>query len=86
MRKILLFFGIILVITSCNSAPEGFCDCLSVSEKLNQTANDVLSGDQSEAKSKKLIELRSKQNEACKDFQATKGDDMRKWKKTCEDQ
>lgn len=81
MKKILIAS---LILVGCNSAPEGFCDCLEQGEKLNKITNEVLSGDLSNAKKETLLKTRRQKEKVCAPFVNAKGDQMREWKKSCE--
>jgi|TARA_R110000737_G_scaffold284835_1_gene291292 hypothetical protein len=82
MKKI-LFSALLLI--GCNSAPEGFCDCLEQGEKLNKVTNEVLSGDLSNAKKDELLKARKEKEKLCAPFVEANGAEMREWKKSCED-
>lgn len=82
MKKI-LFATLILV--SCKSAPEGFCDCLEKGESLNRITNEVLSGDLSDAKKEEMLQARKEKEKSCQPFINAKGKEMREWQKECED-
>ncbi len=82
MKKI-LFVSLILV--GCNSAPEGFCDCLEKGEQLNSITNEVLSGDLSNAKKDQMLKTREEKKKLCAPFENANGGEMREWKKSCED-
>ena len=71
-------------LVSCNQAPKNFCTCLEASESLNQKSSAVLAGNTDEKSKSELLEARKVQKEKCKDFEQTTGDNMRKWKKSCE--
>lgn len=82
MKKI-LFSAILLI--GCNSAPEGFCECLEQGDKLNKVTNEVLSGDLSNAKKEEMLKTRKEKNKVCAPFAEANGTEMREWKKSCED-
>jgi hypothetical protein len=74
-----------LILVSCNSAPDGFCDCLAKGEELNKITNEVLSGDLSNVKKEALLKARKEKEKVCAPFATTNGTEMREWKKACED-
>ncbi|MBU2020531.1 MAG: hypothetical protein KJ941_12865 [Bacteroidetes bacterium] len=78
-----LSVSMLFLLFSCNQAPEKFCECLEASELVNINSNKVLSGNLDENSKRNLIEARKSQKTKCKDFQETKGEKMREWKKAC---
>jgi hypothetical protein len=82
MKKI-LFSALLLI--GCSSAPEGFCECLEKGEELNQITNEVLSGDLSNKKKDEMLQARKEKEKACATFITASGNEMREWKKSCED-
>ena len=74
-----------LILVGCNSAPEGFCECLEKGEQLNKITNDVLSGNLTNAKKNEMLKIRAEKKKLCMPFENTKGTEMREWKKSCED-
>lgn len=77
------FLFISLVLASCSSAPEGFCDCLEKGEQLNKITNEVLSGDLSNAKKDEMLKTRKEKKKLCAAFERAHGAEMREWKKSC---
>jgi len=82
MRKILFSA---LILASCSSDPEGFCECLEKGEQLNKVTNEVLSGDLSNAKEEEMLKIRQEKNKFCASFGNTSGSQMREWEKSCAD-
>jgi hypothetical protein len=81
MKKTIIIFTILL--TSCSSAPEGFCDCMKKGEELNVQTQAVLAGRASDDMKRKMIKIRAEKNKACENFLNSSGTDMRKWQEAC---
>jgi hypothetical protein len=82
MMKFLLLSA--LIISSCTSAPDGFCDCLEKGEKLNLISHEILEGKNSDSNIAKMKEMKALKKEACAPFQTASGKSMIDWQKACE--
>jgi hypothetical protein len=83
VMKKMIFPVLAIILFSCSNKDEQFCKCLQAGEQLNEYSVKLLEGDVTQEKASKLKELKSKQKEACKDYQTMKGDEMLKRKKEC---
>ncbi len=81
MKRIFILF---VLISSCNSAPEGFCDCMKSGEELNEITQTVLSGKASDDVKMKMMKIRDEKKKACAQFETASGKNMMEWKKACE--
>ena len=85
--KIKLIFTLAIVscfLWSCSNSSKDFCACLEESQKLDAIANQVLLGNDTDEQTKRLIEARETQAQACKDFELSSGEEMKEWMKDCE--
>lgn len=84
-RFFLSFVVIALVVISCGPEKnEDFCDCLKVTEKLNDQSAKILDGDRSEKSVQEQIRLRKKKDSVCDAFKEMDGPAMQELKKACE--
>lgn len=81
MKKTIIILTVF--VSSCSSAPEGFCDCLKKGEELNVQTQAVLAGRASDDVKKKMIKLRAEKNKACANFVNSSGTEMRSWQEAC---
>ncbi len=69
---------------SCSSGDDAFCECLSAGEELNNETQKFFDTAPSEDDAKRIEELKTKKNEACKNYTMMGGDEMRKLQEACE--
>ena len=82
MKKI-IFFSSILTMISCSSKDEQFCKCLKTGEELNSFSSKLFHKEITPALQKKMKNLRSAKDKACKNYQTMKGEKMMELKSQC---
>ena len=85
MKKLLILAILFsLVIASCKSAPEGFCDCMEKGKELDKQTKIILQGEASLEAKKKMVEIRKEKKKVCAPFENSNGNEMREWRKACD--
>ena len=82
MKKISLII-VVLLLASCHSKDEQFCNCLQAGEELNNYASTLLKQNISKEMASKLITLKKAKKQACAGYQTMSGEEMMKKKAAC---
>lgn len=83
MKKTIFIAGLILA--SCSSKDQQFCDCLSATTELNELSSKVLSGELSEESlSVDQKAIKSKKDKLCADYETLSGEELMKKQEDCE--
>lgn len=85
MKKLILIASLALV--ACSSKRDDqFCECLSISDELNNVVADVTSRALNELKDEdaaKLKDLTAKKDQKCADYEVLGGEELLKLKEAC---
>ncbi len=68
---------------SCSNKNQKMCDCLIISEELNEFSNQLLMKEVNKQDLKKMKQLREDKKTKCADFQTMAGDKLLEMKKEC---
>lgn len=79
-----LFISLFLFLFSCGSKDTKMCDCLEVSNRLNQLSSELLINDVTEEQKKEMKALQKEKEQKCEDFQTMSGEKMLKLKEECQ--
>ena len=79
-----LFTALSFVLLACGSKDTKMCDCLEVSDRLNQLSSELLINDVTPAQKKEMKSLQKQKDKKCKDFQTMSGEEMLKLKEDCQ--
>ena len=82
--KYFIAFSTLILLGSCNSKDQQFCNCLQAGEELNEHSLTLFNESVSAESAKKLKELKAKQKKACADYQTMGGPEMLERKKLCQ--
>lgn len=80
-----LFPLVLFLSVACSSKDQKMCDCLKVSEELNQLSSDVIDNGATNDKAKEIKKLYDKKDSLCVDFQSMSGPEMLKKKQACQE-
>jgi hypothetical protein len=82
--KLSVLFGIVaIVLFSCGSKDEQFCECMKVGEEFNQTSKEILVKGESSKLVAKFKALKSKKEKVCKKYETMGGKEMLERKAEC---
>jgi len=82
MKKIILFTSLILL-SSCSSKDEQFCNCLKAGDKLNSFSSNMFYKEITPKLEKEMQLLRATKASACKDYLTMDGEKMLEFKEEC---
>lgn len=80
----MFFISASIVLVSCSSKDDAFCDCLSATDSLNNYTEKLMSRQATSAEVKEVKELRQKKDKACEAYETMDGPTMRQKKEACE--
>lgn len=78
-----LLISLSSVLLACGSKDTKMCDCLEVSDRLNQLSSELLINDVTEAQKKEMKSLQKEKDQKCEEFQTMSGEEMLKLKEDC---
>lgn len=82
--KTIIFFATFLILFSCSSKDQQFCDCMKAGEELNDFSSTLFKKVITPELHKKMMDLKEKKNTACKNYQTMSGAKMMELKAECE--
>ncbi len=81
--KVFIFTVISLLICSCNSKDQQFCDCLQAGEELNNKTKTVFNQVITQKLHNEIQDLKAKKKSACENYQTMSGKKMLELKNEC---
>ncbi len=81
--KIIISFSIFIILSSCSSKDQKFCDCLKAGDELNQYSSKLFNKVITPKLHKEMMELKAKKKSACKNYQTMNGKKMMELKGEC---
>lgn len=84
MKKAILPISVLLLF-SCSTPSDPFCDCLEAGEKLNNFSEKLMEGSATEDEATELKQLRDAKKSACEEYETMDGATMREKKAACEE-
>ena len=82
--KSCMYLSVFILLFSCSSKDEQFCDCLKTGKELNDFSSSLFTQVITSKIQQQMISLKDKQKSACKDYQTMSGEKMMKLKAECE--
>ena len=82
--KYFIVISSVILLSSCNSKDQQFCNCLQAGEELNEHSLTLFNESVTPESAKKLKDLKAKQKKACADYQMMGGPEMLERKKECQ--
>lgn len=77
-------FILLFVLASCSSGSGDFCECLEVSDELQQYSNALFEKEKiGDTEVNKMDELKAAKKKACAEYETMGGEEMLELKKNC---
>jgi hypothetical protein len=84
MKRFAVLGLVVFVAFSCKESDPQFCECMKAGEELNAFSAELLNGDITAEKDRKLQDLKQRKKQACKNYQTMNGSEMLEKKAGCE--